>query len=231
LEAGLSSYRVAEGSVSLTRFDVVGQDGDEPAFIGHAGLANSAGSQNAAEIPVLDMGPPLHGQNGPGRLRADVVGSAALNDDEVQKITIFVNRHASEHMAFLQFRRRELMNVVPQVYIVRPHAKPFYEEDGRYARMRFSCSGFVLEAYRKARIRLLDSKMLPLADMGDIRLCYPSEIFLMEHGRVSPEDLGLEGAGPWRVLFCGYLFHALNRDAAAVRSDPYVPSIADRYFA
>jgi hypothetical protein len=214
----------------LATFDVVGQDGDEPAFIRHTGLANSAGSQNAAEIPVLDMGPPLHGQNAPGHLRADVVGSAALTDDDVQKITVFANRHVSEHLAFLQFHGRELMDAVPQMYIVRPHAKPFYEEDGRYARMRFSCAGFVLEAYRKARIRLLDSNALPLADMGDIRLCYPTEVLLMEHGRVSSEDLGLEGDGPWRVLFCGYLFHALNRDAAAVRSAPYVPSIADRYF-
>ena len=112
-----------------------------------------------------------------------------------------------------------------------PHAKPFTEEDGRYARMRFSCAGFVLEAYRKARIRFLDSKALPPVDKEIIRSCYPLQIRLMEDGKISPEDLGLEGAGPWPVLLCGYLFHALNRDAGTVRSGPYVPSIADSRFA
>jgi len=217
--------------VTLATFDVVGQDGHVPTFIRHAGLANSAGSQNAGEISVLDMRPPLHGQNAPSHLRADVVGSAALTDDEVQKITAFVNRHASEHGAFLQLSFRELMNAAPQIYIILPHAKPFYEEDGRYARMRFSCAGFVLEAYKKARIRLLDSRALPPIGMDDIRPCYPREVLLMESGKVDPEDLGLGGDGPWRVLLCGYLFHALNRDTVAVRGRPYVPNIADRYFA
>ncbi len=227
----MPSYRVALGSVTLAMFDVVGRDGDEPAFIGHAGLADSAGSHNAAKISVLDMGPPLHGQGTPGHMSADVVGSATLTDDEVKKITNFINRHASEHRSFLEFSRTELINAAPKMYIVRPHAKPFDEEDGRYARMRFSCAGFVLEAYRKARIRFLDSKALPSVEMDDIRLCYPLEIRLMEDGKVTPEDLGLEGDGPWPVLLCGYLFHALNRDAGTVRSEQYVPTIADRHFA
>ncbi len=212
-------------------FDVVGQDGDEPAFIGHTGLAESAGLQNAAKIPVLDMGPPLHGHRAPGHIRADVVGSAALTDDEVKKVTNFVNRHANEHRSFRSLSRSELINAAPEMYIVRPHAKPFEEEDGRYARIRFSCAGFVLEAYRKARIRLLDSEALPSVGMDVIRLCYPTQVRLIEDGKVRPEDLGLEGDGPWPVLLCGYLFHALNREAGAVRRESYAPSIADRYFA
>ena len=99
----MPSYRVALGSVTLAMFDVVGRDGDERAFIGHAGLAGSAGSHNAAKIPVLDMGPPLHGQGTPGQMRADVVGSATLTDDEVKKITNFINRHANEHRSFMEF--------------------------------------------------------------------------------------------------------------------------------
>ena len=97
----MPSYRVATGSISLGLFDVVGEDGREPAFIGHTGLANSAGSQNAANVPVLDMGPPLHGRGTPGHIRADVVGSAVLTDDDVQKIKTFIDRHANEHNSFL----------------------------------------------------------------------------------------------------------------------------------
>ena len=226
----MPSYRVAGSRLSLSIFDVVGQDGDESGFIGHTGLAKSAGSQNAAKIPVLDMGPPLHGQGGSGHVKANVVGSASLTDDEVQKIKTFVNRHANEHLVFLQFSTSQLIESAPQMYCVHPHASPLYEDDGRYARMRFSCAGFVFEAYKKARIKLLDSNDLPKVDIAVIRLAYRGQVRLMEGGRISPEALGLDGSGPWPVLLCGYLFHALNRDAHVIRHEPYTPRIADRYF-
>jgi hypothetical protein len=224
------SYRVAGSTLSLSIFDVVGQDSDESGFIDHTGLAEFAGSQNAAKIPVLDMGPPLHGQGGSGHVRANVVGSATLTADEVQKIKTFVNRNANEHLVFLQFSMSQLIKAAPQMYCVHPHASPLYEDDGRYARMRFSCAGFVLEAYRKARIKLMDSNDLPMVDIGVIRSAYPEQIRLVEGRRISSEALGLEGSGPWPVLLCGYLFHALNRDADVIRHEPYAPSIADRYF-
>jgi hypothetical protein len=208
------SYRVAGSTLALSIFDVVGQDGAESGFIGHSGLAESEGSQNAAKIPVLDMGPPLHGPGHPNHVQAHLVGSATLTDDEVQKIRTFIDRHASEHSSFLQFSKRQLINAAPQMYCVHPHAKPLCEDDGRYARMRFSCAGFVFEAYKKARINLLNSDALPMVDIAVVRLGYPDHIRLMENGRVSREDLGLAGAGPWPVLLCGYLFHALNRDQA-----------------
>jgi hypothetical protein len=230
LEVALPSYRVAKEGVSLGVFDIVGQDGGERAFVGHVGLASSTGSHTAARVAVLDMGPPLHGPDAAGTIRADVVGSAALTDDDVQKIRTFIARHANEHRSFLQFGMRELIAAAPEMYAICPHAKPFYEEDGRYARMRFSCAGFVLEAYRKARIRLLDPDALPPVDIAIIRLCYPMQVRLMEEGVISPGDLGLDGDGPWPVLLCGYLFHALDRDGIAVRREAYVPIVEHRHF-
>jgi len=222
----LPTYRVAEANISLAVFDIIGQDGDEETFIRHVGLANSAGLHSASEIPVIDMRPPLHGPDEQGHMRVDVVGSTVLTDDDRWKITTFVNRHAGEHEVFKRFR----FELLPQMYIVYPHMEPFYEEDGRYSRMRFSCAGFVLEAYKKARIKLLDPKTLLSVEMDILRPCYPELMRLIENGRISPEDLGLEGDGPWPVLLCGYLLHALNRDAATVRSEPYTPNIEDRYF-
>lgn len=230
MEDGLPSYRVAAENLSLAIFDVVGQDGGEHAFIGHTGLVRTTGSQNAARIPVLDMGPPLHGQDVPCHIRANVVGSVTLTDDEVQKIKTFIDRHTNEHLLFLKISISQLITAVPKIYCILPHAKPFYEDDGRYTRTRFSCAGFVFEAYKKARIKLLDLNALPLVDMAVISLCYPGQIRLMEDGRISPEDLGLEGDGPWPVLLCGYLFHALNRDGDAIRREPYIPSIENRHF-
>ena len=226
----MPSYRVAGSTVSLAIFDVVGQDGAEHGFIGHTGIAESTGSHDVAKIAVLDMGPPLHGQGGPGRLRANVLGSACLTDDEVRKIKTFVDCHSSEHLLFLQLSTSQLIAAAPRMYCVHPHAAPLFEDDGRYARMRFSCAGFVFEAYRKARIQLLDPNTLPRVDLAVIRAGYPGQIHLMESGRIRPEDLGLAGDGPWPVLLCGYLFHALNRDKVAVRRDRYAPSAADRYF-
>jgi len=223
------SYRLAGSTLSLNIFDVVGKDGKNFGFIAHTGLAETSGLQQAAKIPVLDMGPPLHGQGGSGQVSADVVGSADLNDDEAQKIKTFVDRHANEHLVFQQFSTSQLIQVAPQMYCVHPHASPLYEDDGRYARTRFSCAGFVYEAYKKARIKLLDVNALPMVDEAVLALAYP-ETRLMESGRIRPDALGLGGSGPWPVLLCGYLIHALNRDADIIRNEPYTPTIAHRYF-
>ena len=226
----MPTYRVAEANIDLAVFDVVGEDGNIATFIKHVGLAMSTGKHSADGVPVVDMAPPLHGQDEYGRMKADVVGNAVLTDDDRRKIATFVDRHAGEHEAFRQLGGLELLSTFPRIYIVYPHMKPFHEEDGRYARMRFSCAGFVLEAYKRARIRLLDPEALPRVEMDAIRPCYPQLVGHVERGRISLEDLGLEGDGPWPVLLCGYLFHALNRDSAAVRSKPYTPNIEDRCF-
>ena len=225
----MPSYRVANSTLSLSLFEVIGQDSAESGFIGHAGLAASAGSQNAAKLPVLDMGPPLHGHGVPRHLTANVVGSAVLTDDEVRKIKTFVDRHANEHLVFSQLSRSELIQAAPQMYCVHPHASPLRENDGRYTRTRFSCAGFVFEAYNKARIKLLDLNDLPMVDESVLALAYP-ETRLIESGRISAAALGLGGSGPWPVLLCGYLFHSLNRDADIIRQEPYNPDKTDRYF-
>ncbi len=181
----MPSYRVAISRLSLSIFDIVGQDGDEPGFIGHTGLAKSSGSQDAAKIPVLDMGPPLRGQSGSGHVQAHVVGSANLTDDELRKIKTFVDRHANEHQVFSRFTMSQLIKCAPQMYCVHPHASPYYEDDGRYARMRFSCAGFVMEAYKKARIELLASDDLPKVDIEVITVAYPEQVQLMESGRTA----------------------------------------------
>ncbi len=128
LEYFVPSYRVSGPTLILGLFDVVGQDSDEFGFVGHAGLAASAGSQAAAKLPVRDMGPPLHGVAASGHVRADVVGCAALTDDEANKIKTFVDRHANEHLAFAQLSTSQIIQAAPQMYCVHPHASRLYEE-------------------------------------------------------------------------------------------------------
>lgn len=228
----MPSFRVDAPTLSLNIYDVIAKDSAaQVGFIGHTGLAKSTGAHPSARIPFLDMAPPLHGHDTSQHLQAHVVGSAELTDDEVQKIKTFIDRHAGEHSVFQQFSRLQIFQTAPQMYCIIPHATPLFEEDdGRYPRMRFSCAGFVLEAYRKARINLVNTNTLPKVEYAVIEIAYSSQIGLMNHTGISREDLGLEGDGPWPVLLCGYLFHALNRDASAIRHKPYIPSIEDRRF-
>lgn len=226
----MPSSRVEEPTVSLSIYDVVGKDGGEDGFISHAGLAESSGSHIAGRLPVLDMGPPLHGQSGLAQMEASVVGSAILTDDEERKIQTFIDRHANEHRAFQEIEGARLIVVASQMYCIHPHMSPYDEEDGRYVRMRFSCAGFVFEAYKTARIKLLDTDALPKIEMELIKSAYPGQTRLMETRTISQESLGLEGSGPWQVMLCGYLFHALNRDSESIRDEQYKPSTADRYF-
>ncbi len=227
----MPSYRVDGVTLSLNIFEAVGEDGKETVgFIAHVGLAKSSGPQPPTKIAVLHMGPPLHGQDSLAHIKANAVGSAAVTDDEVQKIKTFIDRQASEHSGFLELNRSDIIKIAPQMYCVHPHASPFCEEDGRYVRMRYSCAGFVFEAYKKAGIALLRTDALPMADMDAIKLAYPRHVGLMERERLSPEALGLGGDGPWPVLLCGYLFHALNRDADSIRTERYKPSSEDGSF-
>jgi hypothetical protein len=226
----MPASRVANAEIELNPSDVVGQDGVRPHFISHVGLAQDGGRQRAAEVPVHDMSPPLHGRGNPVRLNASAVGTASLIADELQKIRTFVDIHASEHAAFSVLSRTDRIRLVPQMYSIFPHAAPAEEMDGRYSRMRFSCSGFVFEAYRWARIQLLDPSTLPPVNMDTIKAAYPDQSQLMERERVSPEDLGLRGAGPWPVLLCGYLFNSLQRTANAIRADVYEVRAGDECF-
>ena len=229
----MPSSRVTGPQVSPNVFDVVGEDGDKPGFIAHTGLAESAGSHRCEKVPVIDMAPPLHASGTGNHIRAHVMGTANLTHDELHKIRTFVDRHAYEHLAFQQLEGKKLLralSAVPQMYCILPHSRPYNEADGRYCRTLFSCAGFVLEAYRFARIALLLAAPIPSVDLAILRLAYPVQFRLIDRGPLRLEDLGLEGPGPWPVLLCGYLFHALNRDGDSIRRQPYQPGPDDWYF-
>ncbi|MBL4884581.1 MAG: hypothetical protein JKY95_08620 [Planctomycetaceae bacterium] len=227
----MPSYRVNESSILLSIYDVVGQDGKLRDFIEHTGLAASAGSYDAKDkTPIFDMGPPLHGNDNLSRMKISVVGVANLTDDEERKIKTFLDRHAAEHAIFQKIGRKEILRLAPQMYCVYPHVSKLREEDDRYPRMRFSCVGFVFEAYKKARIRLLEKDTLPDLDMDLIRKAYRVQARWIDQGKIKLEDLGFEGDGPWPVMLCGYLFHAFNRTSSEIRTEPYIPYLEDQSF-
>jgi hypothetical protein len=228
------SRREADQDVTLTPLDIVAQNGQQPGFLGHTGLARDAGTQRRSRVPVYHMGPPLEMDGG---MTADVVGSAALSVGEVARIRDFVARHAGEHAAatrtfrsLLQQRNvPELMDFLPQLYCIYPHQEPFYEADGRYPRMRFSCAGFVFEAYREARIPLFDESHLPPIDLAGIKKAYPRFVkYLDDQG--FRESMGLKSGDKWPVMLCGYLLQATKRENAAIRQREYSPKDGDENF-
>lgn len=226
----MPSERVAHSVIGISGFDVIGKDASLPNLICHAGLAKSSGNQSAQAVSVFDMGPPLHGVGAHAQMQADAIASAHLTDDEFQKIKVFVDSHTLEHESFVGLNAGQVLKLAPEMYSILPHAAPLVDQRGRIVRMRYSCAGFVIEAYRFARIQVLDDSSLPLVDFATICAAYPKQCELFNRGMINAAALGLSGNGPWPVLMCGYLFHALNRDADSIRRHPYLVQPHDLHF-
>lgn len=222
----MPSCRVSGPNVDLKLFDVLGEDG-EPSFIRHTGLAASEGRLPSKTVKVVHMRPPLQTYD---EMQADVRGTAELTDSERRKIQMFLDRHAGEHDAVAHLRPAALWRRASEIYCLYPHAIPHTENDGRYVRLRFSCAGFVFEAYKEARIILVDESTVPEIGLDRIKESYPDFAEVLDN-RVFRTSMGLDGTGPWRVVLCGYLVHALNRDAGEIRDAPYVSRPGDAYFA
>ena len=230
----MPSRREADQDVTLTPLDIVAKNGQQPDFLGHTGLARDAAAQRRDAVPVYHMGPPLEVD---GHMPADVVGSAGLSVGETARLRDFIARHAGEHAAaaqtFRNLRRqrtiRELLELLPQLYCIYPHAEPFYEADDRYPRMRFSCAGFVFEAYREARIPLFDESQLPPIDLARIKKAYPRFAKYLDDLDFR-QKMGLKSGDQWPVMLCGYLLQATNRENAAIRQGEYSPREGDENF-
>lgn len=220
----MPSQRLNGSYVTPKLFDVLGQD-CAPGFIGHTGLAAQEGRQNRSAVEVFHMGPPLEMD---GQMKADAYGGADLDHDKRRKIQIFIDRHAGEHAAT---KKLSAVNwrLLAAFYCIHPHTTPYLEEDGRYTRTRFSCAGFVVEAYRKARIVLIDESKIPCISLDRMKESYPRLARLLDMPAFRA-SMGLDDAHEWPVMLCGYLFHALNRDATEIRNIPYVPCAEDRYY-
>lgn len=230
----LAGFRTqSPASVKLKIYDVIGKDSPNVAnLIAHVGLSALDGDCKCDRVPVFHMRPPLRTRDQAREsISCNAVGTIDLSDAEFQKIRTFIDRYAGEHQLFQDFKQREILSALPQMYCVYPHMSELREEDGRYSRMRFSCVGFVFEAYKAARITLLSVEMLPPAQLSDAKVAYGPEIALMERLEMPLEGIGLKGDGPWPIMFCGYVFHSLDRETDQIRSVPFVPTIAHREFA
>jgi hypothetical protein len=224
----MPASRLDRRQVVVREHDVVGMYvADVPGFIGHIGIAaeNHPGLSAAEGLRVTDMQPPLVRGGGPDQVH--VHGTVPLTDPEREAIAFFLEQVEREYLAsscgdFAQ-------------YVVLPHHAPVIRpQDGSVVYRRFSCGGFVLEAYRFAGIDLIDTNeaSLPPVGLDVLRQSYADEQQLRVLGtpRLRERFLGLAGDGPWPIVLPGYLLNSLVRTEAEIRAGPYRPRPGDEFF-
>lgn len=221
----MPANRVVNAEVNLVEYDVVGQDGLTP-FIRHIGLSAAKGQHARSGVPVHDMGPPLRLSD---KMQVDVTATAALDYNELRKIESFIEIHRGEH------ETQQLRSKDGQLrgYCVYPHARPEPEGagDDTCIYMRFSCAGFVIEAYRFARILLIDVTKIPPVSYDAVEQAYPAEMRAVRRVDIATrKSLGLGELFPLPIIFCGYVINALNRDREDILAKQYQPTVADAMF-
>lgn len=212
---------------AASEFDAIGEDAkDIPAFLSHVGLllAPSGSLNSGDDAGLLHMAPPL-GRN-QNACAAHVVGTVNLTVNERQRIQLFADRCIGENA-----------EVIPALqYVVRPHCDPKRSNDGTVIRERFSCAGFVVEAYRKAlRREFIDTseERLPSVSLDKLRIVYshPDQLAYLDDPRKRTRFLNLPGNGGWPVLLPGHVLNALSRDENLIRTGPpYRPVEGDEFF-
>jgi hypothetical protein len=219
----MPAQRVGKNAVAIGRFDVVGQDAAAtPEFIGHIALARERATNYRVTEPlnVVHMRPPLEHA---GQCHAHCIGSVGLTADEEQQIAVFSDEIQSEYLAAQVNTRSQ--------YVISPHVKEVRSDDGTVVCYRFSCAGFVIEAYHEAGIDVLTfaDEDLPPVSLDALKTQYPRFAGLLDSDRMR-EELGIPGDGPWRVVLAGYVMNALDRPESAIRSLRYSPQPGDEFF-
>jgi hypothetical protein len=209
--------------VPAHRYDVAAHDSqDLPNFVQHVGLFADDRSElrRNDQVPLVHMGPPL--ETGEGTIAIQSMGTAALRTDDILQIQIFIDDRAAEYEAagIRQDKRAQ--------YCVLPHVESFQELDGTVTYWKFSCAGFVIEAYRFAGLDLLitDQGRIPPVGLHLLDAAYPG---IAASPRLRAH-FKLQGDGPWNVVLAGYVLNALNRPADAIRREPHQPTRGDAFF-
>ena len=214
----MPSTRLDKNSLPIRTYDVVGESKkSQKYFVYHVGLSREEISiiGEGFSCGVVHMRPPFKTQD---QILPDVHGTARLSVDEIQMVKIFINERDSEYKA-------ACLRDENDQYHFHPAILPLASSDGTIIYYRYSCAGFVLAGYRDADIDFLDDSDLPLIGLAKVQEFYS---FLADPDK--RERFGPRGEGPWPILLCGYLFHALDRDSEEIRALAFRPKAGDEFF-
>jgi hypothetical protein len=214
----------------VPKFAIVGNYVEQTAssFVKHVALLRSEEELHyaASGVRVWHMGPPLvAGEIARTLVESDstcvvhLIGVVDLDSYEVEGIETWLAEVDKE-------KRPYGWGVAVHQYIVNPPVKWHEGETGIRLYRRFSCVGFVLECYRSVGIILIDESSHE--NVPEVAL----ETVVSAYGPTLQSDklrlkMGLEGAGPWRIVLGGYLFHSLARTTDDIRRSPHIPISAD----
>jgi hypothetical protein len=215
----MPASRLQGAAISLRQYDIVGQDAETgEGFVRHVGLSNKDGdiSPENPDIDLVHMGPPLAADS----QRVDLVAQVDLTADEQYQIGVFVEERTGEYQAAKTRRKGQ--------YVIHPHVR---RPDRDTPFFRFSCAGFVIEAYRDAGVDLLvtGTEELPEISLGTLVEAYPDQAESLRRPR-RRAAFGLEDEPPWRVVLAGYVINACNRRSDVIRADRYLPQPGDEFF-
>ena len=215
-----------QSPVLAQKFAIVGTYADNRPFVRHSALLrteDTIGEERA--VTVHHMGPPIGESN---QCQCHVIGQVGLTNEEIEAIEDWIASVATQYCEF---------KVLPfKQYVIVPHMDWVISEEGRPQRQRFSCVGYVIEAYRSAEVDLLNLASLPDAHQSDAAEAYPLLIRIAtkpelakKYGVTSIGDLGLYGDGPWKIPLPGYLFHSTARYRNnSPRPLPFVPTSVEQ---
>ena len=214
----MPAFVLADGSRTLSRYDVVGNyQVSGSRIVTHVGLLNSENQfiENEADVNAVHMKPPfIQGD----AIRAHLAGRIPLTNDEIKQISDWIERNADEYGACKASAHSQ--------YIIHPAQEEVVDcNTGVRRYTRYSCAGFVIDAYRVADVELLHTaaQALPEVDRGAIISAYDIDPKLLSR-------FGLHGDGPWRIVLAGYILHALDRTADEIRRGPYHAQLGDESF-
>jgi len=221
----MPAHRIQDQPSAIKFADIAAQDaacGEN--FIGHVGISienRDDLTKSSRVLRLAHMGPPLQRDTDEVAQEIDVVGSTELTADEQSRIALFIDELEFEYESEKARPKRQ--------YMIKPHFVA--DDEDKFPFPRFSCGGFVIEAYRDIDIDLLktDSASLPVVNIETLIKAYPDHERRLRHKKLRAL-YGLEEDGPWPVVLSGYVCHALNRSSVECRSAPYTAQAGDEYF-
>lgn len=216
-------------SLWMGRYSVLGSLSEGTRFVTHAALVRDDNDQEQDKVWVSHMGPPL----GETELTPDVFVDVRLEKEEQEAIKHWIAKVWREQR---QGRKRF------RQYVINPHYK-WHLQNGRRLYRRFSCVGYVIEAYKEAKLELIDLKQLPIVEHRTLEKAYPD----LQRIANAPQELrarlerrlGFQGLAElgidknnletYRIVLCGYAFHSLARFRDGTRGLPGWTPNSEKY--
>lgn len=188
--------------VCVEQYWVCARESRSRDFVHHVGLSSETQLvKYGDEASWTHMAPPFQS----GHRKVNLIAWVNLTAEDQECIALFIEQYAEDIKD---------VNEEDQYIIFPCRSSPTID----HPYDRFSCAGFVLEAYKSIGFHLLDINSVPENDLEYLCRYYSSPSLQDVSFR---EKLGLIGAGPWPVVLPGYVLNSFTRDDEQIRREPF----------